>query len=376
MTILPYQYITESKQRDMALKELKTCPNIGVDIEGDSLFHYQDKVCLIQISGNGRNFIFDPLLLDSVDALSSLFQDVNIIKIFHGAEYDLISLKRDFKFKFVSIFDTVLAARAIGIKSFSLQSLVSKYFDIQLEKSHQKANWSKRPIQRELLEYAYKDTFFLSDLYEKLLIEVKNKGRLDQIEEEFHLLENKNWEEKKFSSDHFLKIKGARKLSILSQKILRELVMAREEMAQRLDRPPFKVIGNEELIQISEKKPHSLEELKVLFPKESAPVYRNPVYWLKVISQGERSRDPLPSNPKKNGILPTPEQEKRFVELRKWRDQQALEEGVEPSMVISTDTLRSISLKNINCSEQLEGTGLLRQWQIRRYSSNILTYFS
>lgn len=376
MNLFPYQYITEPDQRDEAIEFLSGSRVIGVDIEGDSLYHYQDKVCLIQISGNDRNFIFDPLLLDTVDPLSNLFQNEKIVKVFQGADYDLISLKRDFNFAMVSIFDTVLAARAIGLKAFSLQNLVSLYFNIQLEKTHQKANWSKRPISPEQLDYAYKDTAFLPELYEKLLVEVKNKGRVDQIEEECRLLEVKEWEGKGFSPDNYLKIKGAKELPFESQKILRELVSAREEMAKNLDRPPFKVIANEDLILMAAKKAHSVEEIKLLFPRESAPVYRNTIFWLEAIAKGKRSSEPLPIKPKKRGNPPTAEQEKRFAELKKWRDAQSLEEGVEPAMIISTDTLRAISSKEIQDPAQLTESGLLRQWQFKRYAPKILSSFT
>jgi ribonuclease D len=376
MKIPPYQYITEPNERDEAVDALSVCRIIGVDIEGDSLYHYQDKVCLVQISGNEKNFIFDPLKLDSVAPLSSLFQNEKIVKVFHGADYDLISLKRDFNFSIISIFDTVLAARAIGLKAFSLQNLVSLYFNIRLEKTHQKANWSKRPIPPEQLEYAYKDTVFLPELYEKLLIELKNKGRLDQIEEECRLLEVKEWGGKEFSPNNYLKIKGARELPLEIQKILRELVAAREVLARNLDRPPFKVIANEDLVLLASKKPLLLEEIKSVFPRESAAVYQNPIYWLKAIEKGKGSQEPLPVKQKKGGTPPTAAQEKRFGELKKWRDAQSIEEGVEPAMIISTETLRSISCKEIQTPEQLTGEGLLRQWQFKRYAPKILSCFS
>jgi ribonuclease D len=375
MSELPYSYITESQERDKAIQELSASTVIGVDIEGDSLFHYQDRVCLIQMTGNGRNFIFDPLKLDSVASLSTLFENKNIVKIFHGAEYDLISLKRDFRFSLVSIFDTVLAARILGLKAFSLQNLVLLYFNITLAKTHQKANWSKRPIPKDQLEYAYKDTLFLPELYEKLLGEVKNRGRLDQVEEECQLLEKREWEDKKFSPDQYLKLKGVRELSPESQKVLRELVSSREGLARELDRPPFKVISNEELILMASKKPHTILEMKLLFPRESATVYRNPSFWLAAIQEGERSQVPLPVKLKRGGTVPGPEEEKRFGEMKKWRDSQAVEEGVEPAMIVSTETLRSISNKKIEHPDQLLEFGLLHQWQFKRYATKILSFF-
>ncbi|MBI1823577.1 MAG: HRDC domain-containing protein [Nitrospirae bacterium] len=375
MNLLPFQYVTEKDQLLGAVRDLSACSEIGVDIEGDSLFHYQDRVCLIQITGNGKNFIFDPLLLDSVESLSVLFQNERIVKIFHGAEYDLISLKRDFKFSIISIFDTVLAARALGLKAFSLQHLVWLYFNIPLEKTHQKANWSRRPVPKDQLEYAYKDTFFLPELYEKLSTEVKNKGRWDQIEEECHLLEKREWDEKRFSSEQYLKLKGAKELLPDSQKVLRELVVTRENLSREVDRPPFKVISNEDLLQMATGRPHSLAELKLLFPRESAPVYRNPAFWIKAIHEGEQSQIPLPVKAKKNGTPPTPEEEKRFSEMKKWRDSQAVEEGVEPAMILSTDMLRAISSKTIEYPDQLLELGLLRHWQFKRYAAKICSFF-
>ncbi|MBI1820462.1 MAG: HRDC domain-containing protein [Nitrospirae bacterium] len=371
MTALPYRYITLPEERDEAILRLSSHPVIGVDIEGDSLYHYQDKVCLVQISGGEENFIFDPLLLDTIEPLSSLFKNEKIVKIFHGAEYDLISLKRDFGFTILTIFDTVLAARAVGIKAFSLQNLVSLYFNIALVKTHQKANWSKRPISTDQLEYAYKDTSFLAGLYERLVAEVEKKGRQDQIQEECFLLQERVWEEKEFSSEKYFKIKGAKNLPEGSQKILRELVIAREQQAKDLDRPPFKVISNEDLFLLAKQPPHSLEELKVLFPRQTASVFRNPVFWLKTLSLGEKSHEPLPLKVKKGGAPPTPAQEKRFTELKKWRDAQAVEEGVEPAMIISTDVLRSITSRDIHSPERLSESGLLRQWQIKRYGQKI-----
>jgi ribonuclease D len=370
--ILPYKYISHPEDRDEAISHLLSCSIIGVDVEGDSLYHYQDKVCLIQISGNDRHYIFDPLLLDTVAPLSTLFKNEKILKVLHGSEYDLISLRRGFGFTLMPLFDTVLAARAIGMKLFSLQNLVVHYFNIQLEKAHQKADWSKRPIPAGQLEYAYKDTLYLSGLYERLMLEVKQKGRLDQIEEECLLLQERVWEEKPFSPDNYLKIKGAKDLLVDSQKILRELLITREEAAKQLDRPPFKVISSEDLLLMAKEKPHSLEDLKKIFQKPTASVYRNPVHWLKAVSKGERSDEPLPAKPKKKGTPPTPEQEKRFLELKKWRDARAIEEDVESSMVISTDTLRALSVRDFQNIDQLSESGLLRQWQIRRYGQQFI----
>ena len=170
-----YEYITIPSARDAAVDLLGRAPIIGVDTEGDSLYSYQEKVSLIQISDRAKNYIFDPLLVD-VRPLGALLENRSILKIFHGADYDLVSLKRDFGFQIGPIFDTTLAARAIVIKEFSLQNLVARYFQITLSKTYQKSNWSIRPLPEAQLDYAYQDTAYLIRLYEILKEEVEKKG--------------------------------------------------------------------------------------------------------------------------------------------------------------------------------------------------------
>jgi len=372
MELLPYQYVTTPDQLADAIGFLETCNRIAVDVEGDSLFHYRDRVCLIQMTGREKNFIIDPLLIENLESLSTLFQNEKILKIFHGAEYDLLSLKRDYRFSVIHLFDTVLAARAARIKAFSLQNLVFQFFNIQLQKTHQKANWSRRPIPPEQLEYAYRDTCYLIGLHDRLLELVREKGRCDQLDEECRILEQLRWEEKEPDPESFLRLKGARDLDPGSQKILRELVQIREGLARSLDRPPFKILSNEDLLRLSSGKIRTPEDLRRLFPRAGSPVYRDSALWLKGIALGMTSDRPLPVKTRKKGTPPTPEQEKRFVELKKWRDRQATDENVEPAMVMTTEALKSLAYREIVSENDLNDSGLLRNWQLIRYRRAIL----
>ena len=99
-----YDYITTPDAFREAIDALRGAPIIGVDTEGDSLYSYQERVSLIQISGAERHFIFDPLLLETVEPLGALLEERSILKIFHGADYDLVSLKRDFGFNISATF--------------------------------------------------------------------------------------------------------------------------------------------------------------------------------------------------------------------------------------------------------------------------------
>ncbi|MBI3803890.1 MAG: ribonuclease D [Nitrospirae bacterium] len=367
-----YEYITTQDAFNAVIEQLQRAPIIGVDTEGDSLYSYQEKVSLIQISDTERHFIIDPLLLEDVRPLSALLEARSILKVLHGADYDLVSLKRDFGFQTGPIFDTVLAARALGIKEFSLQNLVARFFQVTLSKTHQKSNWSTRPLPKDQLDYAAQDTAYLIPLYEILRREVEQRGRLDQIEEECRILEAITWSGKAFEPDDYRRIKGARALPPAAQKVLRELAVVRDQLAKKKNRPSFKVISNEDLLKMAKEPPHQVEDLKRLFPRETAPVFRNPSLWLGAVARGLTTPDPLPKG-ERNGEAPlTPEQEKLLTRLREWRNKQAEQEALEPAMVITSGVLREIARYTPKTIEALQGISALRQWQIRRYGEPLL----
>lgn len=369
---LNYQYITTPEARDSAIAVLSGVPIIGVDTEGDSLYSYQEKVSLIQVSGEDIHYVFDPLLLDTVQPLSALFENRSILKVFHGADYDLVSLKRDFGFKIGPIFDTALAARAVGIKTFSLQDLIARYFGVTLSKVHQKSNWSLRPLPPGQLDYAYQDTVYLVRLYEILKEEVEKKGRGDQVEEECRLMETIIWNGKTFEPDDYLRIKGARALPPKSQLVLRELAVIRDQLAKERNRPPFKIISNDDLMALAKELPQNEEDLGRLFPRQSASVYRNRSLWLKTVAKGLTAADPLPKREKGSFSPMTPYQEKLLTKLKSWRNKQAEIEGVEPAMVVTSPVLKEIAQQAPADLQALQSIPSLRRWQIDRYGSQLL----
>ncbi|MFQ5779663.1 MAG: ribonuclease D [Nitrospiria bacterium] len=369
-------YITTPELRDAAISDLKGCSVIGVDTEGDSLFSYQERVSLIQISGEETHYIFDPLLLDTVQPLAALLEDRSILKVFHGADYDLVSLKRDFHFNIGPVFDTALAARAVGIENFSLQDLVARYFQVTLSKKFQKANWSLRPLPKEQLDYAYRDTAYLVSLYRILKKEVEEKGRSDQIAEECRLLERITWNGKKFEPNDYLRIKGARTLSPTSQQVLRELAVVRDRLARRWNRPPFKVISNRSLMTIAKSLPQDEDALRRLFPKETSSVNKNRTIWLEAVSSGLATDVPLPVREGRSSMQLAPCEEKLLSRLKAWRNRQAKTEGVEPAMVIPSAILKEIAQKRPATIEVLNAIPSLRPWQIRRYGMPLIKEIS
>jgi len=368
-----YHYITTADERDAAINALKQERVIGIDTEGDSLYHYDERVSFIQIAGAHACYLFDPILLDSVMPLGVIFGNRDILKVFHGADYDIASLKRDFNFSIAALFDTSLAARAIGIGEFSLQSLIARFFGVTLSKTHQKSNWGYRPLKPSQLEYAQNDVAYLIRLHALLSEEVKKRGREDQLIEECLLMEEITWHGRPFVPDDYLKIKGSRVLSYDAQKVLRALVVLRDQIARGRNTPPFKVIGNEDLLLLAKACPKDDSDLARLFPKESAPTHRYGVPLLNAIGEGLKSNTPLPRKERVRRENLSSGGERLLARLKLWRNHQAEAEGVEPAMVIPSPVLKEIAMAIPQTVEVLSSVSSLRPWQVRRYGASLLT---
>jgi ribonuclease D len=367
-----YQYITTPDERDEAIAALSRVNEIAVDIEGDSLYHYNERVALIQISGGGRNYVFDPFLLDSVLGLGPLFENRAILKIFHGSDYDITSLKRDYGFKIGPVFDTALAARAIGMVRYSLKELVFRFFQVTLSKEHQKSDWSMRPLSKEQLDYAAEDTVYLSSLRLLLIEEVSKNGRMDQLLEEFQMMENLSWTRKPFDPGDYIRIKGANALPFEGQQILRALVAVRDRLAREKDLPPFKVAHSGDLVRLAVERPLDETAFMEIFPK--GRITRDKTLWLEAIARGVTATEPLSKKERKSGGGPpmTRYQQKLFINLRSWRDKQAETEGVEPAMVLTTPALAEVAKKRPSTIEVLKAIPILRKWQIAHYGEQLV----
>ena len=151
------ELVTKPERFQRVVDALLNQPIVSVDTESNSLFAYREQVCLIQFSIPGHDYLVDPLALKNIRALGRVFANPHIEKIFHAAEYDLLTLQRDFGFEFRNLFDTMVAARILGRSRVGLGSLLEDEFGIHLQKKFQRANWGRRPLPPEMVRYASKD---------------------------------------------------------------------------------------------------------------------------------------------------------------------------------------------------------------------------
>lgn len=349
-------------------ERLSNEPILAVDTESNSLFAFQEQVCLIQFSTPKDDYLVDPLALGDLSALESVFADPEIEKVFHAAEYDLISLKRDYRFEFNNIFDTMVAARILGWEEIGLGSILKSEFDVELNKRYQRANWGRRPLPPEMLAYARLDTHYLIPLRYRLMAELKARDRWPLAEEDFNRLRFVNGRDPQDMPEPCWRVRGAYDLSPQQAAVLLELCQYRIQVAKSIDRPVFKVLGDRTLLAIAEALPRSLDELRALPELSEKQFQRNGRALWQALERGlqaEPIRPPRPPRPDEDFLA-------RIEALRSWRKSTARQMQVKSDVILPRDVMHSIAAHDPTHQEEL--AALMRQvpWRYERFGDQIL----
>lgn len=370
---LPPIVVDSSEALEALLQAAQQAPVIGVDTESNSLFAYYHRVCLVQISLPDQDYVIDPLAVD-VAPLGALFADPSCRKIFHAAENDILGLKRDHDFGFANIFDTMLAARILGWPQAGLAAILADRFDVHLNKSLQRADWGRRPLDPELLAYAQLDTHYLLALSAQQEAELKARGRWEEALESFARLPQVEWTEKPFDADGFWSLQGTRDLSSRSLAILQEIFLWREHQARRENRPPFKILDQRTLVEISRQQPASPQALRRISGMTSGQARRYGTSILQAVERGRTAPAPAPpkrGNGNSNG-RPDAKTVERFDALRAWRKERARQRGVDPDVVLTNDQLMTIARQVPTTVAALAAIDVMGAWKIQEYGEAIL----
>jgi ribonuclease D len=349
---------------------LRQQTEIAVDLEMDSLHHYRDKVCLIQVSTRQQSWLIDPLALKSLSPLAVPFASPGTVVVMHGSDYDIRSMHRDFGIEVSNLFDTMIAARFLGIADFGLAALLKARFGIELDKKYQKADWSKRPLSREMCAYATADTSDLLPLYDQFREELVLKERLTWAEEEGRLLCQARVSEKE--GPLFLYCKGASKLRGHTLAILDELLQMRDQQSELLDRPPFKVLSADTLIEIAESRPESIYDLSLVKGMTSGQLQRHGAGILNAIERGLATpEDRLPCFPR-NGKKEVQERVKeRLKNLKSWRERYCLKVGIDPGVLAPNWLLEAVADTESGSAEELNAISGMREWQKQLFGAEM-----
>ncbi len=352
------------------LYRLAAVSAIAIDTESNSLYAYQERVCLIQFSVPGEDYLVDTLAMDDLPGLGPLLSSPETEKVFHAAEYDVMVLHRDYGFEINHLFDTMVASRIVGWNRYGLASLLEEHFGVHTDKRMQRTNWGRRPLTEDQIEYARIDTHYLLPLRDKLLRELEAQDRVKEARAAFERVTETRWSKREFDEDGFWRIKGAPDLTDEELAVLRELYLYREDRARELDRPPFKVLTDRALVRLSQQMPSSYAELgrTTGIPRRLPARERRSL--LQVIEEGLRA--PAPVRPRRRGARPDEEIVDRYEALRGWRRERAKERGVEPDVVLSNRTLHAIADENPTSTQALADVGALNDWERDEYGRELI----
>lgn len=368
----PLLYLDTDREVERFLESISSVREIAVDTEGASFHRFVDRIYLLQVSTRDRSAIIDPLAVKSPASLGALLEDPAVETVFHDADYDLRLLHQDYGWRVCRIFDTRIASQLLGIRAFGLSALLDQYFGVKLDKKHQRADWSMRPLTEGMLDYAAQDTRFLLDLRDRLHDALVAKGRWEWAREEFALLEGTQW-----SADEddtaFLRLKGARDLDRRQLAILRELVPWRDSVARSLDRSTFRVVSNEVLIALAKTRPSSREELSSIRGMPRGMIESRGHEVLAAVARGLAvADDQLPRFPRAPRWDRDPDFDARVLRLRAVRDAAAERLEIDPGVLCSRERLETIARAKPKTMEELLLTPSLRRWQAEVLGEEVL----
>jgi len=359
--------VTSEDDLQAMMQALRAQSAIAVDTESNSLYAYRERVCLIQISVPGADYIADPLAGLDLSPLGEVFADPGIQKVFHAAEQDIAGLKRDFGFRFANLFDTMRAARILGWPRAGLADLLREHFGVHTDKRYQRYNWGQRPLSPDALQYAAWDTRYLLLLRDRQVRELERRGRMRQAAESFARLAQTPPARPHYGPDAFWRVRAVHSLDDRERAVLWQLYLWRDRLAQERDRPPFRIMGDEVLVRLARVRPRTLGEL--------AALGRFPAYWLRrhgpeileAVARGENGPVPTPPCPSYSADVRA-----RYQALRDWRRRVALARGVDPDVILPNAVLQTLAERNPQTLRDLEEVDGLGPWARETWGPEIL----
>ena len=339
---------------------------LAVDTEADSFHHYREKVCLVQLTAGDRHALVDPLASIDLAPLKAPFEDGAIRKLLHGADYDIRLLSRDFGLVVSGLGDTMIAARLLGEPAFGLAALLEKHLAVVLDKAHQRADWSKRPISDAMRAYAVEDTRHLEALTAILDDRLLALGRTAWMREECARLEGVRWRDRRDDDlEPYRRTKGAKTLDRAGLAVLRELCVWRDAMARKRDKPLFRVLRDETLVALAKTPPASLADLRKVsgFPDY---LLRSPSGHdlLEAVRRGvgcaEADRPEIRVETRERL---QPEVETRMALIKQKRDELALTLELDPSVLASRGVIEDMA-KRWEAGDDPWAIAELRDWQM------------
>lgn len=375
----PVHQIEDAPALAAFARRLEGVPRLALDTESNSLFAYTERTCVVQISAGGLHAIVDALAVPDLSALGRVIAHDGVEVILHGGDYDVRVLSRDHGFTFGRVFDTMIAATLLGLERVGLADLVAQHFGVTLDKALQRADWGRRPLEAEHLEYLHCDTLYLEPLAAHLAVRLAEADLEEEAQIEFRRLATRQGQPAAPDPEGWRKAKGARDLDAEGRAVLAALWAWREDEARRIDRPPFKVVGPRELVALAQPSARRARDPGGLGGLPPALRRRHGRALVEVLAQGRAAAARGAAPPARSGPAPDAderraERERRAREdvLRRWRQQAARERGVPNLVVLPNPALEWILERRPRTPDDLALCPDLGPKRIARYGEALL----
>ena len=379
MTLSPPILVADQEGLAKVVVELARHPAVAVDTESNSMHAYREQVCLLQFSTPDADFVVDPIRVPDVSSLAPFFANPAQQKIFHAAEYDIVCMRRDYGFEFANIYDTMSAARTLGWPQVGLANILDTHFGVKMNKKYQRADWKRRPLSPEQLDYARLDTHFLVALRDKQIEALKESGRLQEAEEEFARLAKLGIDADatapnppSASPAAFWRVKGARDLGPGQAAVLQKVFAYREKQAERSDRPPFMVMGEPILTELAKRAPRDAEALKAVPGVTPDLIRRHGAQLLEAIEEGLAAPPQRPPQAERE----SDEVQDRYDRLHTWRKERAKKRGVESDVILPRTALWDMARRPPRTRDDLAQIADFGPWRRETYGEEILALLS
>lgn len=368
------QWIRDPAALQALASRLTAARELALDTESNSLHHFPERVCLVQVGeDDGTIWLVDSLALPDLGPLGACCAAPQVVKVLHGASYDVTSLKRDFGFTFARIFDTMIAAQFLGLPELGLSALLERFFGLVPGRSRQKDDWTARPLTAEQETYAAEDVRHLLALRRRLVEELSALGRVAWVEEECEAVAGLPATERIFDADDAFRVKGASLLDRRGLAALRELFVCREAWAHASGRPPFRVLGNDTLVRLASARPAHRDGMLRIPGCTPRWVARHGEAVLAAIARAEALPEdalPSPSRPKKPRVPAIVE--RRLAALAAWRTAAAPRLGLDPGLLLPRRLMERLAEVPTPSPAALRAVPGFRRWRTEHFGDEML----
>lgn len=375
----PVRLVERAEELEALAAHIRGSQLAGLDVEANSLHAYRERACVLQVTAGGVSAIVDVLALGDLRALRDALDTHEVEVVLHGGDYDVTLLSRDHDFVFHRVFDTMVAATLLGEEKVGLANLVREAWGVDLDKRFQRADWARRPLTPEQIDYLHRDTVYLPGLYDLLRARLVEADLLEEAEIEFRWLAARRGKPLVRNAEGWRRIKGSARLGEKGRAVLAEIHDWREEEAERRDVPPFKVLPPSVMLALAEAPPAAARnpgEIRTLPPRTRQRYGR---VILDAVRRGtqraRKGRAPMTDVRKRL----TPEevarhQRGRSIEeaLRDWRRKEARGRKVPNLVVLPNRALVWLAREAPTTVPALATCGDIGEKRMRRYGETIV----